>query len=102
MRPKKKEEEFAEVKISLDEPVFTSGVVARLLDIPIWVLKQLDQQGIVSPKRENTSQSRLYSKRELKQVKECWYFIRVHKVKIPGLKLVIRMQHGSFDFKEIE
>ncbi len=57
--------DFDEFFIHPDEPVFTTGVVCRLLTIPIWVLKQLDSAGIVSLDRINTGQSRLYSKREL-------------------------------------
>lgn len=59
------DEEFG---IDKDEPVFTSGVVSKLLKIPVWVLKQLDKEGIVSPPRE-VGRFRLYSQRELKKLK---------------------------------
>lgn len=88
----KVEEAFEEVKINSDEPIYTTGVVCRLLNIPIWVLKQLDREGIVSPPRERKGQSRLYSNRQLKMVQHCWYYMKKHKVKINGLKVILKME----------
>ena len=93
----KQDEDF---EIDAEEPVFTTGVVCRLLDMPVWILKQLDEEGIVSPKRENENQSRLYSTQELKMVKHCWYYLKEHKVKIHGLKVILQMEEGTFEIKE--
>lgn len=84
-----------EIYISIDEPVFTTGVVCRLLDMPVWVLKQLDSEHIVSPPRKSEGQARLYSKRQLKMVKHCWYYINEHGVKINGLKVILKMEGGE-------
>ena len=84
--------EFIEITIGPDEPVFTSGVVCKLLGIPVWVLKQLDGAGIVSPPRSNTLKARLYSKRELKKVEHCWYYIKEKKVKVPGLRVILELE----------
>jgi len=91
-RQKKSHDDFEEIYISLDEPVFTTGVVCRLLDIPVWVLKQLDKEEIVSPPRKTESQARLYSKRELKMIQHCWYYMNEHSVKINGLKVILKME----------
>jgi DNA-binding transcriptional MerR regulator len=88
---------YDEVYISIDEPVFTTGVVCRLLDIPVWVLKQLDSEDIVSPPRESEGQARLYSKKELKMIKHCWYYMKTHKVKVHGLKVILQMEEGIFE-----
>jgi len=88
---------FEEVYIEPDAPVFTTGVVCRLLDIPVWVLKQLDTEEIVSPPREVEGQARLYSKRELKMVKHCWYYMKIHKVKVHGLKIILQMEEGKIE-----
>lgn len=85
--------------ISADEPVFTTGVVCRLLDIPVWVLKQLDSEGIVSPPRRKAAKARLYSKKEVKMVQHCWYYLHNHGVKISGLKVILQMEDGSFKKK---
>ena len=97
MNPKKNQndDEFDEILFDLDEPVFTTGVVCRLLDIPVWILKQLDKEEIVSPPREKEGAARLYSQRELKMIKHCWYYINEHGVNIKGLKVILRMEEGE-------
>lgn len=90
---------FSEVEISQDEPVFTTGVVCRLLHIPVWVLKQLDSEGIVCPPRRNAATARLYSRRQLNEVKHCWYYLHEKKVKINGLKVILQIE-GRYEVKE--
>lgn len=93
-KKKRKDDEFVEVKIDNDEPIYTTGVVCKLLNIPIWVLRQLDQAGIVSPPREKRK-GRLYSKRELKKIQRCWYYMKERGVKINGLKVILEMEDKS-------
>ncbi len=92
----KKDHSFEEVHIDADIPIYTTGVVCKILSIPIWILKQLDREGIVSPPRDNQGKARLYSKRELKKVQHCWFFMKQHDVKIPGLKIILKMERGIF------
>lgn len=92
--------EFQEFFISPDEPVFTSGVVCKLLEIPIWILKQLDREGIVSPPRQSEGQSRLYSKRELKKLDRVWHLMNERKVKVHGIKVILEMEAiGYIEYK---
>lgn len=95
MQRKKNDPGIEEVTIDIDEPVFTTGVVCRLLDIPVWVLKQLDREAIVSPPRKREGQSRLYSQRELKMVKHCWYYMSEHGVNVSGLKVILKIEDGE-------
>ena len=97
MKIKKTNDGFEEIYIEPDEPVFTTGVVCRLLDIPVWVLKQLDKENIVSPPRKEIGQARLYSKRELKMVQRCWLYMKSHKVKVHGLKVILKIESGTFE-----
>jgi len=83
-----------DIYIDPDEPVFTTGVVCRILDIPIWVLKQLDDEGIVSPKREKKGDTRYYSKKELGKVQRCWYYLNEKKVSVNGLKVILEIEGG--------
>lgn len=85
-------DDLTEINITVDEPVFTSGVVCRLVGLPVWVLKQLDSEGIVSPQRESSLQSRLYSVREVQMVKHCWYYMKEHRVKVHGLKVILNIE----------
>jgi hypothetical protein len=93
-------EEFEEFFIAVDEPIYTTGVVCKLLTIPIWVLKQLDSAGIVSPPRQATGQSRLYSKRELKKLDQVWYLMNERNVKVDGIKVILEMESvGYVEYK---
>ena len=93
------QKEFEEFFIHVDEPIYTTGVVCRLLSIPIWVLKQLDSAGIVSPPRNMAGQSRLYSKRELKKLDQVWYLMNERKVKVDGIRVILEMESvGYIDY----
>ncbi|MBF0217147.1 MAG: MerR family transcriptional regulator [Candidatus Omnitrophica bacterium] len=74
------------------EPVFTTGVVSRLLSIPVWVLKQLDNEGIVRPPRKSENVSRLYTVVQVKKVKRCWYYLSQKGVKVKALKIILEME----------
>ena len=92
----RKNEDFEEVQIDADMPIYTSGIVCKILGIPIWTLKQLDKEGVVSPPREKEGQTRLYSKREMKLVERCWFYIERHNVNVSGLKVILKIEKGSF------
>jgi hypothetical protein len=49
MKPVLYNEEFA---IKFDEPIMPATVVSRLLGIPVWALKRIDKEGVVSPPRK--------------------------------------------------
>jgi len=87
---------FSDFQIDRDEPVFTTGVVTRLVNIPLWVLKQLDNEGVVSPSRE-ARKARLYSTRELNRVRKVWHLMETRKVTINGIKVIIEMHTEFFE-----
>ena len=91
------DESFEEFFIDIDEPIYTSGVVSRLLSIPVWVLKQLDREEIVSPPRKR-GKSRLYSKREIKKVHYIWNLMSEKNVNIGGVRVIIEMNKEKFEF----
>jgi len=74
-----------------DEPVYTSGVVCRLLRIPVWVLKQLDRECMVSPPRRSRG-FRLYSMREVTKLHKIWYYMNEKGVNVQGVKIILEMQ----------
>jgi len=84
-------EEFV---IKNNYPIMTSGVISRLLGIPVWALKRIDKEGIVSPSRKRYK-SRLYSRQELNELKYIWYLIKEKKVKITGLKVILELEKRS-------
>ncbi|OVE77138.1 hypothetical protein BVX98_03505 [bacterium F11] len=83
-------------EIDLDEPVFTTGVVIKLVHIPLWVLKQLDNEGIISPQREDRK-ARLYSKRELCMIQKVWSLMERRKVNLNGIKVLFEIQEGKLE-----
>ncbi|MCM8780426.1 MAG: MerR family transcriptional regulator [Candidatus Omnitrophica bacterium] len=80
-----------EFHIKSNEPIMPASVVSRLLGIPIWTLKRIDEAGIVSPARKK-DKMRLYSKNDLDRLKHIWYLIKEKKVKIPGLRFVLGLE----------
>lgn len=76
--------------IDEDEPLYSIGVVSRLLDLPEWTLRALDRAGIVCPKRSRGG-TRLYSNADLKKLKYIAYLIKEEKVNINGIRVIIKM-----------
>lgn len=95
MRRSDKEEGF---ELDQNDPVFTSGVVCDLLDIPLWVLKQLDREEIVIPKRRK-GRGRLYSQREVGRLKHIWHLMSVRRVKVDGVKVILEMEEKGYGLR---
>ena len=99
MRKEKGRDDFSEeieIEIGEGEPVFTSGVVCRLLEIPVWILKQLDREKIVCPPRTE-GKARLYCKNDLKKIKRVWYYMRQRHVNIGGIMVILEMEEGIIE-----
>jgi len=79
------------IKISPEEPVYVIGVVCRLVNIPIWTLRQLDKAGVVRPKRIG-KKNRLYSLRDLKRLEYVHYLMEKKRVNIHGVKVILEKE----------
>ena len=79
------------IKISPEEPVYVIGVVCRLVNIPIWTLRQLDKAGVVRPKRIG-KKNRLYSLRYLKRLEYVHYLMEKKRVNIHGVKVILEKE----------
>ncbi len=84
--------EIEDIEINKDYPIFTTGVVCDLLEVNPWFLKQLDDEGIVSPPRDNENATRLYSKNELNKLAYINSLIVEKNLNIEGVKLVFQLQ----------
>lgn len=80
-----------DIQISPDEPVYVISVVSKLVDLPVWTLRQLDKAKIVSPKRIG-KKSRLYSLREIKKLEYVHYLMEEKHVNIQGIKIIIEKE----------
>jgi MerR family transcriptional regulator/heat shock protein HspR len=76
------------LKIAPDEPVYVISVVCKLVNIPVWTLRQLDKAGVVRPKRLG-KKNRLYSLKDLKRLEYVHYLMEDKRVNIHGLKIIL-------------
>jgi MerR family transcriptional regulator/heat shock protein HspR len=80
-----------EINISPDEPVYVISVTSKLVDMPVWTLRQLDKTGIVCPKRIG-KKSRLYSLNDIKRLEYIHYLMEDKHVNICGIKLILEIK----------
>ncbi|MDD2689262.1 MAG: MerR family transcriptional regulator [Candidatus Omnitrophica bacterium] len=80
-----------DIQISPDEPVYVISVVSKLVDLPIWTLRQLDKSGIVCPKRIG-KKSRLYSLKDVKKLEYVHYLMEEKRVNIHGIRIIIEKE----------
>ncbi len=81
-----------DIHISPDEPVYVISVVSKLLDIPIWTLRQLDKTGIVKPKRIG-KKSRLYSLKDIKKLEYVHYLMTEKHVNMHGIRIILEKEN---------
>ena len=80
-----------DVYISPDEPVYVISVASKLVDLPVWTLRQLDKAGIVCPKRIG-KKSRLYSLKDVRRLEYIHYLMEEKHVNVHGIKIIIEME----------
>ena len=76
-----------------DEPVYVISVAARLADLPCWVLRVLDQEGIVTPSRTDSNR-RLYSDRDLAVLVRVGQLTK-SGVNTAGVKIILEMEQAA-------
>lgn len=78
-----------------DEPVYVISVAARLVSLPGWVLRVLDQEGVVVPQRTDSNR-RLYSDNDIALLNRVRHLTEERGVNIAGVKVILEMeQTGS-------
>jgi len=80
-----------DIHISPDEPVYVISVVSKLVDLPIWTLRQLDKAGVVCPKRIG-KKSRIYSLKDIKKLEYVHYLLEDKHVNISGVRMILEME----------
>lgn len=74
-----------------DEPVYTIGVVARLLGISPQTLRVFEREGLVAPSRTDAN-IRLYSQNELVVLQRICELVKTEGVNIAGVRAVLRIE----------
>ncbi|MBM3244559.1 MAG: MerR family transcriptional regulator [Candidatus Omnitrophica bacterium] len=79
-----------DIQISPDEPVYVISVVSKLVDLPVWTLRELDKAGVVRPKRIG-KKSRLYCLKDVKRLEYVHYLMQEKRVNIHGIKIILNI-----------
>ena len=82
-----------DIQISQDEPVYVISVVSKLVDLPVWTLRQLDKEGIVKPKRIG-KKHRFYSLKDIRRLEYVHYLMEEKGVNMHGIKIIIEKEEG--------
>ena len=76
------------------EPVYVISVAARLAGLPCWVLRVLDQEGIVVPVRTESNR-RLYSDVDIATLNRVRHLTEERGVNIAGVKVILEMERAA-------
>jgi MerR family transcriptional regulator, heat shock protein HspR len=74
-----------------NEPVYVISVAARLAGLPCWVLRVLDQEGIVVPRRTDSNR-RLYSDADIVTLARVRHLTEERGVNIAGVKVILELE----------
>jgi MerR family transcriptional regulator/heat shock protein HspR len=80
-----------DIHISPDEQVYVISVASKLVDLPVWTLRELDKAGIVCPKRIG-KKSRIYSLRDIKKLEYVHYLMEDKHVNIHGIRIILEKE----------
>ena len=90
---KKQNRKFG-VDIDPDDPLFVISVVQKMVGIPIWTLRKLDEIGVVKPKRIG-KKTRCYSKIQVQQLNYVHYLMDEKGVNISGIKIILQLDNSQ-------
>lgn len=73
-----------------DEPCFTIGIVARMLNLHPQTLRNYEQAGLIGPQRSDGN-IRLYSEREVERLRKINRLTQEMGVNLAGVEIILRM-----------
>lgn len=76
--------------IPRDEPCYTIGVVARMVELHPQTLRNYEQEGLVVPRRSEGN-IRLYSPREVDRLRKINRLTQELGVNLAGVEVILRM-----------
>ena len=74
-----------------DDPVYVISVAARLAGLPCWMLRQLDNEGVVSPVR-TAKNRRLYSESDVEKLAHVRYLTSERGVNVAGVRYILELE----------
>lgn len=78
------------MKPELDVPVYVISVAAKLTGLPAWMLRLLDQEGIVVPTRTEKNR-RLYSDNDVARLRRIRHLTEERGVNMAGVKVILEL-----------
>jgi MerR family transcriptional regulator/heat shock protein HspR len=78
-----------------DAPVYVISVAAKLTGLPAWLLRLLDQEGIVVPTRTEKNR-RLYSDNDVARLQRIRYLTEERGVNVAGVKVILEMEERGY------
>lgn len=76
--------------VSRDEPCYTIGIVARMVDLHPQTLRNYEQMGLVKPQRSDGN-IRLYSEREVERLRKINRLTQELGINLAGVEVILRM-----------
>jgi hypothetical protein len=76
------------------EPLYVISVAAKLVRMPAWTLRVLDEQGIVVPKRTDKNR-RLYSDRDLGRLARVRTLTEEMGINMNGVRLILQLEEDK-------
>jgi MerR family transcriptional regulator/heat shock protein HspR len=76
------------------EPLYVISVAARLAGLPSWVLRVLDQEGVVVPARTDSNR-RLYCPEDIELLARVRHLTEERGVNIAGVKVILEMEQSA-------
>jgi len=84
-------EDAHEADAESEEPLYVISVAAKLVKMPTWTLRVLDEQGIVVPRRTDKNR-RLYSDKDLVRLARVRALTEDEGVNMNGVRLILRIE----------
>jgi DNA-binding transcriptional MerR regulator len=79
------------------DPVYTISVAGRLLGVNPSFLRQVENEGLISPARTG-SNIRLYSDEDLKLLSRIIFLCRSRGVNLQGVRVILAMEEGESQY----
>jgi MerR family transcriptional regulator, heat shock protein HspR len=77
-----------------DTPLYVISVAAKLVRLPAWTLRVLDEQGIVVPKRTGKNR-RLYSDTDLSKLVRVRSLTEELGVNMNGVRIILQLEESN-------
>jgi MerR family transcriptional regulator, heat shock protein HspR len=74
-----------------DEPVYVISVAAKLAGLKCWMLRQLDNEGLVTPVRTSNNR-RLYSDNDVSRLEHIQYLITDVGANVAAVKYILEIE----------